>query len=46
MTSATKEEHLKPPTVAPHYTYGSAAGKHGDVWPCRKLTFAAIGNGM
>jgi Amidohydrolase family len=29
---ATKDELLKPPSGARHYTISSAAGKHGDVW--------------
>jgi hypothetical protein len=29
---ATKEELMKPPPTARHYTISSAAGKHGDVW--------------
>jgi Amidohydrolase family len=29
---ATKEELMKPPSTARHYTISSAAGKHGDVW--------------
>jgi Amidohydrolase family len=29
---ATKEQLMKPPTDARHYTISSAAGKHGDIW--------------
>jgi Amidohydrolase family len=29
---ATKEQLMKPPATARHYTISSAAGKHGDIW--------------
>ena len=29
---ATKEELMKPPVGARHYTISSTAGKHGDIW--------------
>jgi imidazolonepropionase-like amidohydrolase len=32
ITAATKDQLLKPPTDARHYTISSVAGKHGDIW--------------
>jgi Amidohydrolase family len=40
---ATKEQLMKPPTAARHFTISSAAGKHGDVWswtmPDKKIAY-------